>query len=345
MYAMTVLLACCAITDSNGTAPANPNATAAAESVLQHLASLPEKQENRIVSGQHCGRGEEAATLYQDLVVDLQRKTGQWIAMVGTDYGPGRNDTETPDRTAANKVLIDHWRKGGLVTVTWHSPNPCWVAGSAWKRKITSLVDLTKPEGEAHVAWMKELDGIAESLAELQEAGVVVLWRPFHEMNGGWFWWGRRDAAEYILLWRHMFDYFTHTKELNNLLWVYSPSTTSSSPAIDYYPGGEYCDIVSLDHYAEGFDLRGYEDLTSLGKPFGIGEIGPKRDLRGSYDYAKLVTAIRERYPQTVFFQAWGWDWSLAKNKNAKVMLDDPWITNRDDLPLRQEPSVEMPTR
>jgi mannan endo-1,4-beta-mannosidase len=179
------------------------------------------------------------------------------------------------------------------------------------------------------------LDGVADALAELGDAGVVVLWRPFHEMNGGWFWWGRRDPADYVAVWRHMFDYFTKTKKLNNLLWVYSPSTTKSSPVIAYYPGDAYCDIVGLDHYAEGFDLRGYAELTATGKPFGITEIGPQRSLRGSYDYAELIVAIQERYPKTVFFQAWAWDWSLSRNKNAAAMLADPWVIGRDELPRR----------
>jgi mannan endo-1,4-beta-mannosidase len=320
-------------TDAN-LQPANSNATPMARSVLQYLGGLPKEEQNRVLSGQHCGRGEEVESLYREHVVDLHRQTGHWIAMAGADYGRGRADTVMPNRRIANQTLINHWNRGGLVTVTWHSPNP-WTGGSAWQRKATSLTDLTDSGSDAHAAWVRELDGVVESLAELSNAGVVVLWRPFHEMNGGWFWWGRRDPEDYVVLWKHMFDYFTKTKKLNNLLWVYSPSTTSSSPAIAYYPGDELCDIVGLDHYAEGFEFRGYAELTALGKPFGITEIGPQRARRGNYDYAELIAAIRDRYPKTVFFQAWAWDWSLSRNKNAPAMLGDPWIIGRDELPQR----------
>ena len=138
---------------------------------------------------------------------------------------------------------------------------------------------------------------------------------------------------------------------------------------LSFYPGDEYCDVVGLDHYAAGFEFRGYAELTALGKPFGITEIGPKRDLRGSYDYAELIAVIRERYPivaclanarratngspaplaftselpniscaginKTILFQAWAWDWSLSRNKNAAAILADPWVIGRDELPRR----------
>ena len=71
---------------------------------------------------------------------------------------------------------------------------------------------------------MQELDQLAAGLEELKEAGVVVIWRPFHEMNGDWFWWGAKPPAEFVKVWRHMFDYFTNTKQLDNLLWAYGPN-------------------------------------------------------------------------------------------------------------------------
>jgi len=69
---------------------------------------------------------------------------------------------------------------------------------------------------ETHTRWMGELDQIARGLQELEDAGVVVLWRPFHEMNGGWFWWGAHDPETFIQVWRQMFDYLAKTKGLDN---------------------------------------------------------------------------------------------------------------------------------
>lgn len=164
----------------------------------------------------------------------------------------------------------------------------------AWNRNVSSLDELVTPGGKAHATWVAQLDRIADALAELQAAGVVVIWRPFHEMNGGWFWWKRRNPKQFRELWRHMFRYYTQERKLHNLLWYWSPSATAGTPAMDYYPGGDYCDLVGLDYYGDDLEMKWYEDVASLGKPFGLGEVGPKRDSRGSFDYSRWIRAIRE---------------------------------------------------
>ena len=75
-------------------------------------------------------------------------------------------------------------------------------------------------------------------------------------MNGKWFWWGGADKEEFLALWRHMFDYFTTTKGLNNLLWLYSSNSEDAwTRSVDfYYPGDAYCDVVGLDNYTD--DLK-----------------------------------------------------------------------------------------
>src|SRR5690349_8829219 len=117
----------------------------------------------------------------------------------------------------------------------------------------------TRSSSLSHRRWLKELDRVAEGLEQLKKAGVVVLWRPFHEMNGDWFWWNGKDPDTFIKLWRQMFDYFTTTKQLDNLLWVYSPN--HGKKTTDYYPGDRYVDIVGLDAYTDFVDpdhIKGY---------------------------------------------------------------------------------------
>ena len=101
---------------------------------------------------------------------------------------------------------------------------------------------------------MEELDTLAAGLKQLQDAGVVVLWRPFHEMNGDWFWWGGKNPEAFINVWRHMFDYFTKTRGLNNLLWVYGPNHGKKTAA--YYAGDGYTDVVGLDAYTDFVDPK-----------------------------------------------------------------------------------------
>jgi peptidoglycan/xylan/chitin deacetylase (PgdA/CDA1 family) len=164
----------------------------------------------------------------------------------------------------------------------------------------------------------------------------VVLWRPFHEMNGGWFWWGAKDPETFIRVWRHMFDYFTKTKGLDNLLWVYSPNHGNKTAA--YYAGDQYVDLVGLDAYTDFVDpqhIAGYEAVAKLPKPFGFTEFGPHgpENPPGNYDYLRFLEGVKKNFPKTTFFLAWHAKWSLAQNQNTKELLENPWLVNREDLP------------
>jgi len=110
--------------------------------------------------------------------------------------------------------------------------NPANPKGGGLRDKGVNIAELLQPDTDTHQRWMQELDLTAEGLKELKDAGVVVLWRPFHEMNGGWFWWGAKEPEQFIALWRHMFDYFSKTKSLDNLLWVYGPNHGQNTRSI-----------------------------------------------------------------------------------------------------------------
>jgi mannan endo-1,4-beta-mannosidase len=177
---------------------------------------------------------------------------------------------------------------------------------------------------------------MAGGLSELKDAGVVVLWRPFHEMNGGWFWWGAQDFDDFIRVWRHMFDYFSQTKGLDNLLWVYGPNHGQNTAK--YYAGDAYVDIVGLDAYTDFVDrehVKGYAEIVALPKPFGFTEYGPhgSRNPPGDYDYRRFLAGIEKGFPKTCFFMAWNAKWSLATNQFTRELLTSPSVANRGDLP------------
>jgi mannan endo-1,4-beta-mannosidase len=240
-------------------------------------------------------------------------------------------ETKQPDRTA-----IAYWNMGGLVSISAHLYNPANTNKGGLHDKNLDLARLLAPDTDAHCRWMHELDLLATGLKELDDAGVVVLWRPFHEMNGGWFWWGGKDPDTFIKLWRQMFDYFTQTKRLNNLLWVYAPNQSTNTAL--YYPGDQYVDLVGLDAYADNVDqrhIKGYAEVADLPKPFGFTEFGPHgaSNPPGDYDYTRFLAGLRKNFPATCFFMCWNAKWSLAQNFNTRQLLDDPLIVNLADLP------------
>jgi mannan endo-1,4-beta-mannosidase len=324
-----------------------------AKAIQAYLVSLTDgRTTNRVISGQFgaYGDGENAQTSQQALQ-EIFDQSGKWVGLTGMDYHTWDLYHEH-NYNEPNQFLINQWRLGSLVTISWHSPNPWtgreaddWDAGNWQPYNVRELIT---PGTTVNQRWMALLDDVAGGLQQLKQAGVVVIWRPFHEMNGGWFWWHQQTQANFTALWRHMFDYFTTTKGLNNLLWAYSPNWVYdqwTEPATYFYPGANYVDIVSLDKYmSRGEDplalnqYKDYDDLVATGKPVGLLEFGPSPpDGSGwqdpKYDYSKLIRDIKARYPKIVLFQAWEWIWRIGAHANASGLLNDPWVITRDELP------------
>lgn len=107
---------------------------------------------------------------------------------------------------------------------------------------------LADPSSDEYAELLTDLDTVAEELKKLQEAGIAVLWRPLHEAEGGWFWWGAQGAEPFKQLWSLMFDRFTNHHGLNNLIWVF---THTDGLGEEWYPGDDMVDIVGFDGYGE----------------------------------------------------------------------------------------------
>jgi mannan endo-1,4-beta-mannosidase len=314
---------------------ANPNASAQTKAVLRYFQSLeqqpdgPSRPEKHLLSGQFANYGDRADLRLMNRIHD---KTGHWPALLGVDYaGPGGINVGAP-----NQAAIDWWKQGGLVTVSTHLYDPANANGGGLRDRNVDLNELLDENSELHARWMHELDRVADGLQQLKDAGVVVLWRPFHEMNGDWFWWNGKNPDSFINLWRQMFDYFTQVKNLDNLLWVYSPN--HGKKVTDYYPGDGYVDLVGLDAYTDFVDpdhIKGYSEITRIPKPFGFTEFGPHgaSDPPGDYDYVQFAEGVAKNFPRAVFFMCWNAKWSMAQNKNVREMLNRPEMVNREDLP------------
>jgi hypothetical protein len=150
------------------------------------------------------------------------------------------------------------WRdRGGLVHVSYH-----WNAGAPRESFYTkdSDFDLARaltPGHRDHDEFVAEMDVVAEELKLLRDAGVPVIWRPFHEVNGSsgpttgtgaWFWWGARGPTTFQQAWRFMFDRFTRHHGLTNLIWCYNPTDVAGALEA-WYPGDDYVDLISYDLY------------------------------------------------------------------------------------------------
>jgi mannan endo-1,4-beta-mannosidase len=127
--------------------------------------------------------------------------------------------------------------------------------------------------------WRKQMDLFATFLQQLQDAKIPVIFRPYHEMNGNWFWWGGRKGKNgFIALWNQLYDYYTNEKHLDNLLWAWTPD--KPLPGVeDFYPGNKTVDLLGCDIYPvkdkeEVYPQEFYDRMFKLagGKPLALSE-------------------------------------------------------------------------
>lgn len=227
----------------------NPNATAEAKALMAFLESIEGKY---ILSAQHTKTVDPAE------LRDIQALTGKLPAMAGFEllgYSPNVNYEDTDEEAVAevmeNCSTIDtaiEWaKKGGIVTYTYHWFSPL---GGRNKSFYTDYTDFDLEKAMAgncpeYTAILRDLDLLADNLKRLRDLHIPVLWRPLHEAEGGWFWWGARGAEPCKKLWRLMYDRFTRYHHLDNLIWVWN------SPDPDWYPGDDCVDLISRDLYPE----------------------------------------------------------------------------------------------
>ncbi len=221
--------------DATGATLSNENASPAAKSLYSYICQM---YGNKIISGQQESTWMGSVDYEMDYIKDV---TGKLPAMRGLDY-------MGDDFSGVNKRAIDWYNKGGIVTICWHCGSD--FSDSYDDSKADDLDwDKALTEGTAeYEALIKAMDKGAQALTELKEAGVPVIWRPFHEFDGGWFWWGKGGAENFKKLWQIMYDRYTNHWDLDNLIWALG--FTSSVPA-QWYPGDEYVDIAGADTYVE----------------------------------------------------------------------------------------------
>jgi mannan endo-1,4-beta-mannosidase len=309
---------------------ANPNSRYEAQQILNYIGRLSSKPEKKVLSGQFMGYAFQIHNRvnngYDFEIKSLYEKTGKWAAIVGTDFG----FSHSPNFAEYCSLLVNYWDAGHLVTISHHSKNP----NTSFEKIATDST------------WLSTLDWVADRLEYLRDRNVIVLWRPFHEMNGDWFWYGAKSRSheQFKAMWRHMFDYFSHHRKLDNLIWIYSPDD-GRGEVDEHYPGDAYVDIVALDKYNNWnnkLQLGNYQAIKSFNKPIGLGEFSPKRACSHSTcdgftdiaSYDVLLNSLKNDYKDLTFFQAWDREWGMNFN-DAYNLLNDPIMLNRDELDWR----------
>lgn len=246
-----------------------------------------------------------------ELDSDVKRLTGSFPAILGWDLGGIGTDKNLDGVLFQNMkdLIIRGDALGAINTLSWHPflPND---ATSSWDTK-TKIVKELLPEGKYHQAFNDKLDEVAHFFSALKNKEgkpIAVIFRPWHEMNGSWFWWGAKHCSpeEFKGLFIYTVDYLRNIKGLNNLVIAYSPDRMFDDKAsyLTWYPGDAYVDILGVDNYhdfTENGDgpeavvnrLKLVVDIASAkGKIAAFTETGSDKLLDSSWYTQKLGKAL-----------------------------------------------------
>ena len=190
---------------------------------------------------------------------DVQDIAGSHPAIVGLDFADVTvaNTTEfLKEKERLVKLVVDTYNRGGISTFAWHQKNPANGGSFYWEQNPIQAVADILPGGKLHDTYKFYLNTIADAAnAFLNEAGelIPVIFRPYHEYDGEWFWWGKGHCSkeEFIRLWRFTVDYLKDDKGVHNFIYALSPDCRfdTEEEFLDYYPGDDYVDMLGMDNY------------------------------------------------------------------------------------------------
>lgn len=313
--------------------PVDPNAQECVKNVLKYLSDITY---NKVLAGQHT------QTMAQEELHHIRNITGKEPALLGFEllsYSPNINYLDTDDECMTEVsenlgTLKRAWEwadKKGLITFTWHWFSPMGGRSKSFFTINTDFdADKAVTAGTAeNKALLSDMDSMAGLLRPFRDKGIPILWRPFHEGDGNWFWWGAKGAETVKKLYRIMFKRFTKLHGLNDLIWVWN------SPVPECYPGDDVVDIISCDMYPEKHVHNACEEkyssllkITDQPKITLIGEIGSLPD----------VDEIHEKGLGWASFMTWSKAYCLTEEftscEHLRKVYNSPYSVTREDLPV-----------
>lgn len=206
---------------------------------------------------------------------DVKSVCGDYPAVISFDLGElelgGDASLDKVPFAKIKQEIINQYQRGGMASLSWHARNPK-TGGDAWDVSDTTVVRSILPGGACHekfAGWLDALAGFLNSLQTADGVKVPVLFRPWHEHTGSWFWWGEKlcTPEEYKALW-HMTADSLRAKGVDNVLYAYSSGTEpqDTTQYLKKYPGDDRVDVIGFDAYQ--FDRDAF--LNTLDKSLAV---------------------------------------------------------------------------
>ena len=263
---------------------------------------------------------------YQDGRSDVKDVTGDYPAVYGWDLSGleqySDNNIDGVPFKKMRQYIKDAYARGGVITLSWHFRSPIGADKGAWDTTHGTVSSIL-PGGSNHALFKSWLDEGAKFITSLKGArgeAIPVLFRPFHEFTGTWFWWCKNTCTpyEFTTLFRYVEYYLQHEKKLHNLLYVYNTSADFKTPEefLERYPGDDMVDVLSFDNYQ-------YQDPVT--NDWFVKQTGSLLKMIGDIAKEKnKLTALAETGYEAIPYKDW-WTETLLKaigdNKISYVLL------------------------
>ena len=282
----------------------------------------------------------------------LKEITGEYPAFVEEDLcgwkSPRWNQEYKNVVQQEIDAVKDIWlNKKAIPSMCWHWPNPLHEGGRFpdSKVKLTSeqFDNIVTPGTNEYNLMMDDLKKHADYLQQLSDLGIPLVWRPLHEIDGGWFWWTDTEKPENTAnLWKIVYNYLVHEREFHNLIWLYcagvaNPTKKSTEDRKKYYPGDEWCDMVSIDLYNIDYQNTGILEFWNATQTYSqafsiMEEIAPaKMKILAE---CEAMPNVEKTYSGDPNFARWLWampwycdtgknpaDWILKTYTHANVIM------------------------
>ncbi|MFM7185886.1 MAG: glycosyl hydrolase [Planctomycetota bacterium] len=305
--------------------PVNADATPLAKALLARVA---QGYGTVTLAGQHGT---------QDLSV-IQSASGKLPAIVEgdfMDYSPSRIAFGANPGSLTENTISLAKNQGYLVSMAWHWNAPTKLVNSTeypwWRGFYTQgttydiAATLANPSGSDYQALIRDIDAIAVQLKKFAAADVPVLWRPLHESEGGWFWWGAKGPEAFKQLWRLTYDRLTNHHGIDNLVWV----LTSEDPA--WYPGDDVVDVIGVD----GYPTDRSDTLSSRWSPLLTRFDGKKPIALTEFGGVPDIDAMRQIGVNWAYFASWSGSSGPSIETTAKVqrVYTSTGVVTKDENP------------
>jgi len=255
---------------------------------------------------------------------DIKDITGDYPAVAGFELGHlelgNERSLDSVSFVQIAEQIKAHYRRGGIITLSWHAENPLTMqipdirskrqGGTAWDVSSKEVVASILPEGKNHElfnTWLERLSAFFIGLKDDNGKPIPVIFRPYHEHSGSFFWWGTNICTdkEYSALWRYTVEFLRDKKNIHNILYAYNTDrVTSLEQYMKGYPGDDIIDMLSLDMYDRGAQFGGELDnalafvtkeAIARNKLTALSETGGRRGMQDWW--MSVLLPVVSKYP------------------------------------------------